>query len=209
LDEIGELPLNLQVKLLRVLQDREIVRIGGGQPIKVDTRILAGTNRNLQEMVDQKQFRLDLFYRLNVIPIRVPPLRERQEDIPVLANHFLNIFCAKYDMIKRLDGKVMDFLIDNPWPGNVRELENLIERMVVTSPGVLIGVGDLPAHFTHSVPSGDCELVPLREAVEKTERDLLQKAFRLCRSTYEVARVLDINQSTVVRKAAKYGIKSK
>ncbi len=209
LDEIGELPLNLQVKLLRVLQDREIVRIGGGQPIKVDTRILAGTNRNLQEMVDLKQFRLDLYYRLNVIPIRVPPLRERKEDIPVLANHFLNIFCGKYAMTKRLDRKVMDFLVENLWPGNVRELENLIERLVVTSPGVLIGVEDLPAHFTNKVASGDCELVPLREAVEKTERELLQKAFRLCRSTYEVARVLDINQSTVVRKAAKYGIKSK
>ncbi|WP_054693200.1 sigma 54-interacting transcriptional regulator [Syntrophomonas palmitatica] len=143
LDEIGELPLNLQVKLLRALQDREIVRVGGVTPIKVDIRILAGTNRNLAEMIDNKQFRLDLFYRLNVIPINVPPLRERLEDIPMLANYFLNFYNNKYALDKRIDNSVMEKLLDYSWPGNVRELENLIERLVITSVNNIISLRDL------------------------------------------------------------------
>ncbi|HBK54013.1 sigma 54-interacting transcriptional regulator [Syntrophomonas wolfei] len=209
LDEIGELPLNLQVKLLRFLQDKEMLRVGGEQPITVDVRILAGTNRNLVEMIANHQFRLDLYYRLNVIPIFVPPLRERPEDVPVLANYFLNAFNDKYQMNKRLHKSVIDVLMEYHWPGNVRELENLMERMVVTSINNIISMQDLPASF--KVPrlklDNEQDLLPLRQAVENTERELLEAAFARFRSSYQVAAALQVNQSTVIRKAAKYGIK--
>ncbi len=209
LDEIGELPLNLQVKLLRVLQDRQINRVGGRKPIKIDIRILAGTNRNLQEMVTNNQFRLDLFYRLNVIPVVVPPLRERKDDIPALTYFYLDVFNNKYHMNKRIHSNVMDAFQAYNWPGNVRELENLLERLVVTGMSELINTSDLPAAFDvkdkHTYIDGE-ELQPLREALESTERKLLEKAFSCCKSTYQIASALGINQSTVVRKAAKYGL---
>lgn len=210
LDEIGELPLGLQVKLLRALQDKEINRVGGTKPISVDIRVLAGTNRNLQEMVTNNTFRLDLYYRLNVIPIIVPPLRERKEDIPVLTNYFLNMFNNKYQMSRRIHRSVIDCFLEYDWPGNVRELENLLERLVVTSMHEVISIGDLPAAFEAKAPmaaiEGGNELLPLREALENTERQLLEKAFLTCKSTYQMARILGVNQSTIVRKAAKYGI---
>lgn len=209
LDEIGELPLNLQVKLLRALQDKEIMRVGGIEPIKVECRIIAGTNRDLLEMIEKGQFRLDLYYRLNVIPITVPPLRERQEDIPVLMNYFINIFNEKYGMKKRLDNSVYNCLVEYSWPGNVRELENLMERLVVTSINNIITIKDLPANIeTGSTQTeGGKRLIPLRQAVENTERELLENAFTRYRSSYQVAEVLKVNQSTVIRKAQKYGIK--
>lgn len=211
LDEIGDLPLNLQVKLLRVLQDKEINRVGGEQPIKVDIRILAGTNRNLVEMIANHQFRLDLYYRLNVIPIFVPPLRERREDIPVLANYFIEGFNQKYQMNKHLHKAVIDVLTEYEWPGNVRELENLMERLVVTSINNIINMQDLPASF--KIPpakvNSEQELIPLREAIENTERQLLINAFARYRSSYQVAEVLKVNQSTIIRKASKYGIRRK
>ncbi|MFA7149336.1 MAG: sigma 54-interacting transcriptional regulator, partial [Syntrophomonadaceae bacterium] len=209
LDEIGELPLNLQVKLLRALQDKEIMRVGGVESIKVECRIIAGTNRNLMEMIDKGQFRLDLYYRLNVIPIMVPPLRERQEDIPVLMNYFINVFNEKYGMKKRLDNSVYNCLVEYSWPGNVRELENLMERLLVTSINNIITIKDLPANIqTGSTQTEDGKrLIPLRQAVENTERKLLENAFTRYRSSYQVAEVLEVNQSTVIRKAQKYGIK--
>ncbi|MDD3270148.1 MAG: sigma 54-interacting transcriptional regulator [Syntrophomonadaceae bacterium] len=211
LDEIGDMPLNLQVKLLRVLQDKEINRVGGEQPIKVDLRILAGTNRNLVEMIANHQFRLDLYYRLNVIPILVPPLRERREDIPVLANYFIEGFNQKYQMNKHLHKAVIDVLTEYEWPGNVRELENLMERLVVTSINNIINMQDLPASF--KIPpvkvNSEQELIPLREAIENTERQLLKNAFARYRSSYQVAEVLKVNQSTIIRKASKYGIRRK
>ncbi|NLW92563.1 MAG: sigma 54-interacting transcriptional regulator [Syntrophomonadaceae bacterium] len=209
LDEIAELPLNLQVKLLRVLQDHEIVRVGGVEPIKVDIRVLTGTNRNLTEMVDKKEFRLDLFYRLNVIPIFVPPLRERQEDIPILAKLFINNINNKYQMEKHLDQRVIERFMDYSWPGNVRELENLVERLAITSINNVITIGDLPINmitgsFAEKEPA---RILPLKAALEKTERNLLETAYHQYKSTYQVARALEVNQSTIVRKAAKYGLK--
>lgn len=210
LDEIGDMPLNLQVKLLRVLQDKEITRVGGIRPIKVDIRILTGTNRKLSEMINNGQFRQDLYYRLNVVPIHVPALRERREDIPVLARYFLDYFNKKYltaDTCKVLDPEVIDCFMKHDWPGNVRELENLVERLIVTTAQTQISVKDLPPWLDKSYPGhSDSGSISLRGAVEDTERKLLQYAFSRYKSTYEVARVLDINQSTVVRKAAKYGI---
>jgi PAS domain S-box-containing protein/TyrR family helix-turn-helix protein len=209
LDEIGELPLKLQVKLLRVLQDRTIMRVGGIKPIKIECRVIAGTNRDLTTMIDNNQFRLDLFYRLSVIPVTVPPLRDREEDIPVLMNYFLNIFNQKYSMNKRIDTGVYNMLTDYKWPGNVRELENLMERLVVTCLNDIITVDDLPSDIrSHTMlPLAPKRLMPLKQALENTERELLKKAFATYCSSYQIAQVLGVNQSTVVRKAKKYGIK--
>ena len=211
LDEIGDMPLSLQVKLLRVLQDKQITRVGGIRPIKVDIRILTGTNRNLNEMIVRRQFRQDLYYRLNVVPIHVPALRERREDIPVLTNYFMEYFNKKYlsrGTAKHLAPEVVACFMKHDWPGNVRELENLIERLIVTTAQNNIGLEDLPPWLDRSPlsDSGVPGRISLRCAVEDTERKLLQYAFARYKSTYEVARVLEINQSTVVRKAAKYGI---
>ncbi len=209
LDEIGELPLSLQVKLLRVLQNKEIFRVGGIKSFKVDTRILAGTNQDLMEMVNQQKFRLDLYYRLNVIPITVPPLRERLEDTPALANFFLEIFNQKYRMNKRFHKDVIDCFLEYDWPGNVRELENLTERLVVTTNNDLILSSDLPVAINMVLLRSNPEkgLWPLKRTVENAERQLLEKAYKRYKSTYQIAQVLEVNQSTVVRKAAKYGIK--
>ncbi|NLL86064.1 MAG: sigma 54-interacting transcriptional regulator [Syntrophomonadaceae bacterium] len=211
LDEIGELPLGLQVKLLRVLQNKEISRIGGSKSFKVDTRIVAGTNQDLMGMIEQQKFRLDLYYRLNVIPITVPPLRERMEDIPVLANHFLEIFNQKYRMNKRFQKDVIDCFMEYHWPGNVRELENLTERLMVTSNDRIIKTTDLPGHINKLRQKNDNDkaLCSLRQTVENAERQLLEKAFKRYKTTYQIAQALGINQSTVVRKAAKYGIKTR
>ena len=135
LDEIGELPLDLQVKLLRVIQDRKIMPIGGKEPVDVDIRIIAATNRDLEEMVNQKKFREDLYYRLNVIPIVIPPLRERKEDIPGLILVLLDHYNKKFGFNKKFTPEVTRLLIKHDWPGNIRELENMIERLVVTSGG--------------------------------------------------------------------------
>jgi transcriptional regulator with PAS, ATPase and Fis domain len=212
LDEIGDMPLSLQVKLLRVLQDKEITRVGGIKKQIIDVRILAGTNRNLADLITRNEFRQDLFYRLNVVPIRVPTLRERREDIPVLADYFMDYFIKKYcieNIDKNLDPNVIDCFMEHDWPGNVRELENLIERLIVTADHDKISVDDLPFWLNKSYQNGEdseSESQSLRCAIEDTERKLLENAFSRCKSTYEVARILDINQSTVVRKAAKYGI---
>ena len=147
LDEIGEMPLALQSKLLRVLQEREIMRVGGSKPIKVDIRIIAATNRRLEECVEAKTFREDLFFRLNVLPIRLPALRQRRSDIPLLVNHFVNVYNPRLG--KSLAGvtpEAMQALENYPWPGNVRELENVIQRAMILATGNLIRLEDLPAN---------------------------------------------------------------
>jgi PAS domain S-box-containing protein len=210
LDEISELPLDLQVKLLRVLQDKKVMRIGGTQPIQVDFRIITGSNANLMEMVQKKQFRADLYYRCNVVPMHVPPLRERIDDIPVLCAHFLDMFNQKYKLIKRLDPEVMQSFLRYEWPGNVRELRNLIERLVVTTMHDLITLSDLADWAQVDSPLiEDDEVGSLKEAVDATERRLLQAAFQKCNTTYEAAELLGISQASVVRKAQKYGITKK
>ncbi|HWP98449.1 MAG TPA: sigma 54-interacting transcriptional regulator [Syntrophomonadaceae bacterium] len=210
LDEIGELPYNLQVKLLRFLQNKEITRIGGSGPFKVDVRVLAATNRNLLEMVKAKLFREDLYYRLNVVPLMMPPLRDRKEDIPGLVSHFLQIFNRKYQMTKRISPDVVAAFMRYDWPGNVRELENLIERMLVVTSGDLIDVHHLPSHLEPQDDWGPKVVVtgilPYREAIESLERQLIEKAYRHFRTTRQMAAELQVNASTIVRKAAKYGI---
>jgi len=208
LDEISELPLDLQVKLLRVLQDKTVMRIGGTQTIQVDFRIITGSNADLMQMVQKKLFRADLFYRLNVVPIYVPPLRDRIDDIPFLCAHFLDIFNQKYKLNKRLSPEVMQVFIQYDWPGNVRELRNLIERLVVTTKHELINISDL-TNWTKLAPAliADADEVrPMQEALEATERKMLMAAFQRCSTTYEAAKLLGISQASVVRKAKKFGI---
>ncbi len=146
LDEIGDIPLHLQVKLLRAIQEKEIFRVGGTKPIKIDVRIIAVTNKNLDQMVRQGEFREDLYYRLNVIPIHVPSLRERPEDIPLLIRHFLWHFNQRYNYRKEFEPEVIEVLMRYNWPGNIRELENLVERLVVTSSTEKIGLQHLPSY---------------------------------------------------------------
>lgn len=215
LDEIAELPLSLQVKLLRVLQSKEITRVGGTTPFNVDVRIIAATNRDLLEMVKNQQFRGDLYYRLNVLPVYVPPLRERKDDIPSLVVHFMKLFNRKYQLTKRVSPEVVDIFMEHDWPGNVRELENLIERLVVITPGDTITWEDLPTHllpeFTESANGTTSQvlvsgIIPLKDAVASVEKQILEQAYMKHRTARQMARELKVDVSTVVRKAAKYGI---
>ena len=211
LDEIGEVPLNLQVKLLRFLQGKEIIRVGGKNYINVDVRIVTATNRVLLEMVQKKQFREDLYYRLNVVPVQIPPLRDRKEDIPALVAHFIQLFNRKYKKNKRISSGVVDILMQYDWPGNIRELENLIERMVVITIEDIITSEDLPSHLRDTVGVSSSYIlvsgiVPLREAIESVEKQLLEKVYAKYRTTRQMAKELNVDASTVVRKAAKYHI---
>ncbi|NLB88574.1 MAG: sigma 54-interacting transcriptional regulator, partial [Syntrophomonadaceae bacterium] len=212
LDEIGEFPLNLQGSLLRVLQEGEITRIGGTSPVKVNVRIIAATNRNLAEMVERNEFRKDLFYRLNVIPLYVPPLRERKEEIPELIEYFLNLFNMKYNLNKRFHPKLIKKLVEYNWPGNVRELKNFIERAVVISEDALITEDQLPQISDLGIGSEGLFIDPgsqinLKEAIEKFEKELLNKYIAHYKTTRKTAAALGVSQTTIWRKAAQYGIK--
>lgn len=175
LDEIGDMPLSLQVKLLRVLQDKEIERLGGEKVIKVDVRIVAATNKSLEDLVKEGKFREDLYYRLNVVPIRVPPLRERKEDIPLLVDYFLNKYNRQHKKNVRLTAKALDALIAYDWPGNIRELENTIQRIVVIHEGV-VDLRDLPADIVSPLKDVGDDLVDLPAQIEATEREKIIQA---------------------------------
>ncbi|AST57915.1 PAS modulated sigma54 specific transcriptional regulator, Fis family [Thermoanaerobacterium thermosaccharolyticum] len=211
LDEIGELPLLLQVKLLRVLQEREFMRVGGIKPRKVDVRIIAATNKDLKKLVDEGKFREDLYYRLNVIPITIPPLRERLEDIPVLTYYFLDMYNKKYSFSKQITNEVIETFIKYDWPGNVRELENVVERAVIISESNFIRNNDLPSELTNIKENSNSldgiyvsKLMPLKKASALLEYQLIKKALDENGSTYKAAKVLDVDQSTIVRKLQKY-----
>lgn len=204
LDEIGELPLNMQAKLLQVIQEKRLMRLGGTRMIAVDVRIIAATNRDLQAMVREGTFRADLYYRLNVIPIYIPPLRERKDDIIPLAYFFLEKFNNKYGLKKILSEEVKEALLSYDWPGNVRELENLIERLVVTSTDDVITCKDLPDNIKECVNSDTSLMSPLKQIMEEYEKKIILDAYKKYRNTYKVAEVLGVNQSTVVRKIKKY-----
>jgi formate hydrogenlyase transcriptional activator len=156
LDEVGEIPLELQAKLLRVLQEQEFERLGSPRTIRVDVRLVAATNRNLARMVEEGRFRSDLFYRLNVFPLLVPPLRERPEDIPLLVRHFTHLHAKEYNKcIADIAGKTMDALCRYHWPGNVRELANLIERGVILSRGSTLEIPLVELKPSNEPPSGE------------------------------------------------------
>lgn len=207
LDEVSELPLSVQVKLLRAIQDKKILPVGATKQRKVDFRIIAATNRDLEALAREGKFRDDLYFRLNVVPLVVPPLRERRQDIIPLANTFREKFCKVYSLEREFSPEVLGAFLDYEWPGNVRELENLVERLVVTSPGVQITLADLPSHLFRRDSGSPMVMVrgvlPLREAVVQLEQQLIQNALREYGSTYKAAKALGIDQSTLARKAKK------
>ncbi|KAB2336232.1 PAS domain S-box protein [Cytobacillus depressus] len=210
LDEVGELPLALQVKLLRVLQEKQIQRIGATKPINVDVRLIAATNRNLKKMVEKGEFREDLYYRLNVIPISIPPLRARKQDILPLVQYFLKKFNEKYHLSKEFDRGLKEFLYHYPWPGNVRELSNMVERLILTVPAKTLTVEDLPFEYQKKedvpVPIHYTSRMTLKEATEIAEREILALAVQRYDSTYKMAEELGTSQSTIVRKLQKYNL---
>ncbi|MCM3115009.1 sigma 54-interacting transcriptional regulator [Neobacillus sp. MER 74] len=208
LDEIGEMPIHLQVKLLRVLQEQEVIPIGSTTPIKVNVQIIAATNKKLEKMVEEGTFREDLFYRLNVIPIHIPPLRERTEDISLLAFHFLQQLNERYDRNYHLTPDAINVLEFYPWPGNVRELQNIIERLVVTAEHPSID-----AEFVSQFLSTGLEhkkmkpvftrVIPLQEAIDHVEEQLIVMAMNQYKTTTKAAKALGISQSSVSRKYQK------
>lgn len=193
LDEIGDMPLPLQTKLLRVLQQRELMRIGGSRPIRLDIRVIASTNKDLQEEVRQGRFREDLFYRLNVVPLEIKPLRERPEDIPYLAERFCQSFNKKYGKDARISDEAMQLILAYRWPGNIRELENLIERIVVTSPGGVVTRGTV---YNALNPGGMrlggrvMEDATLRQQVSAFEREVILHTVERAGSIRKAARLL-------------------
>lgn len=211
LDEIGELSLSLQTKLLSLIQDKEFYRIGGKNKICIDVRIIAATNKNLETMVKNKTFREDLFYRLNVVPINVPSLKDRKDDVLPLINMFLNKFNDKYSMNKTLSKDCLNLLINYSWPGNVRELENIIERIVILSDEDIINKSDLPneillkEHKSFSLNFKDG--FSLNKILDEYEKSILLSTKEICCSTLEIAEKLQIDRSTVRRKLNKHNIK--
>lgn len=205
LDEIGDLPPGLQAKFLKVLQDHEIYRIGGRKPIQLDIRIICATNQDLNKLIAAGRFREDLYYRINRMPLTIPPLRDRREDIIHLANRFLQIFNQKYQSNKKFSLEVCKSLESHDWPGNVRELENLMERLVITTERDIITTADLPAQFT-TVETGDPHrITSLKEILGEVEKDVLNRAIKNYGSR-KAAELLGIDYSTLKRKIKKYSI---
>lgn len=212
LDEVAELPASSQVKLLRFLEDGSITRLGGTVPRKVNVRVLAATHRDLPQMVEEGTFRLDLFYRLNVIPVTVPPLRERHDCILPLLRHYVDHFAEKSGVRRRLSRAAVDALIDYPFPGNVRELMNLCERLVVMSDTEMIGLVDLPPSVLEQTDAQN--LMPvhwhagvgLNQIVAEVEREVLSAAQERYASQAEIAEALGVNQSTIARKLKRYDL---
>jgi PAS domain S-box-containing protein len=209
LDEIADLSLDVQAKLLNALQEKVIYRLGGITPIPVDIRVIAATNKCLKELVRQGKFREDLFWRLNVVPLEIPPLRARREDIIPLVSAFLARLNHKYGLHKRIDPEVLRRLMEYDWPGNVRELGNVIERAYVMATGRVITVTDLPPELnnTGNTQAGAAkELTTLKEAMQKLEAEMIKQAFTYYKSSVGVAKALGISQPTAWRKIRRYGL---
>lgn len=210
LDEIAELPLEMQAKILAILQDRQIFRIGSTKPKQVNLRVISATNRNLKKMVAEGTFREDLFYRLNVIPLEIPPLRSRKEDILTLLTYFTSFFCEKYNIKKDIDRKVLHALQNYRWPGNVRELSNLVERLLVTTPQKKISLAELGDYDLYSQFAGAAEgldfsgeIGSLKDMVANFETTIVLKALKKCKSRSEAANLLGISLSSLMRRIRK------
>jgi DNA-binding NtrC family response regulator len=211
LDEIGEVPLTLQAKLLRVIEDREVRPLGSNQSEKIDVRLISASNQVLEDLIHENRFRQDLYYRLNVIRIDLPPLRERAEDIPLLVEHFIRKFADNVQhRVAGIDKEALALLIGHRWPGNVRELEHTIERAVLLGKGSTIGVNDLPPQLSGADP----RKLPLAEAVARsfTLRDLEREYIeRVLENTggnkSEAAKILGVDRTTLYRKLEEYKLK--
>jgi len=211
LDEIAELPLPSQVKLLRFLEDGRITRLGGTNSKNIDVRVLAATHRDLEQMVEEGVFRLDLYYRLNVIPIQVPAVRERRDCVIPLIRHYIDFFSRQSGQKKRLTRAALDALASYPFPGNVRELMNICERLVVMSETETIDLPDLPAQVAQRSESLDFnnidwpEGMTLQKALDRVEKQILEKARQRYGNQTEIANALGVNQSTIARKLKRHG----
>jgi transcriptional regulator with PAS, ATPase and Fis domain len=200
LDEIGEMSVSLQVKLLRALETRAVRRIGSRMQIPVDIRVIAATHRDLKTMVEEGRFREDLYYRLNVVSIEIPPLRERREDIPVFALRFLRLFNEQYGQNKKITEAVMEEMTSYDWPGSVRHLRNVIENMVVISHNECLQPDDLPWNRDAAPAEPVDEDMSLHTQLALAERRILEEAKRAYGSSRKMAEALRVNQSTIVRK---------
>ncbi|MBR6473633.1 MAG: sigma-54-dependent Fis family transcriptional regulator [Firmicutes bacterium] len=217
LDEIGELPLEMQAKLLRVIQDGEFYRVGGVTPVKTNVRIISATNRDLEKMVEGGGFRRDLYYRLNVVPIIIPKLNERREDIPGLVEHFLRKYGDKFGKTRSISPWAMDYLKEQPWEGNIRELENVVQRLIISARGREITLADVMSEMKGNPPRDEV-LTPDNESVEEDpeldletavneyEKSLIRYAIEKYGSTRKAAKAVGISQTQLVRKKKKYGI---
>jgi len=208
LDEVGSMRLDLQAKILRALQEREVERVGGTRTIKIDVRVIAATNRDLKKAVEDGSFREDLYYRLNVVPITLPDLKDRQEDIPLLANHFVQKFGQESNPgIREISKEAMAILLSHAWPGNVRELENVIERAVTLGRGPAIQPGDLPPHLAGG--ANPLERALAKEAtLEDLEKDYIAMILHRTRGhQIRAASILGIDRRTLYRKIRRYGIR--
>lgn len=220
LDEIGDMSLKTQAKVLRIIQERKFERVGGTRAIEVDVRIIAATNKVLEEEIRAGKFREDLFYRLNVVPFTVPPLRERREDIPLLVDHFMEMFCRREGMERKtITAEAMDLLRNSPWPGNVRELKNVVERLVIMTPGKTITAGHIPASVACGEPPREGTpgrlvsvfgMASLREAREEFEKEfILQKLEEHNWNISKTAEAIELERSNLYRKMKTYGIDAK
>ena len=218
LDEIGELPLEMQAKLLRVIQDGEFYRVGGTTPIKTNVRIISATNRDLEKFVEEGRFRRDLYYRLNVVPIKIPRLCDRPEDIPALVSHFLNKYGEKFGTRREINESAMDYLKQLQWPGNIRELENSVQRLMISSEGEIITLMDVMRETHGDLFGGNVGIsdeedgdstkpeLNLQTAVDEYEKGLIQYACEKYGSTRKAAKAVGISQTQLVRKKKKYGL---
>lgn len=215
LDEIGELPLEMQAKLLRAIQDGEFYRVGGTSPVKTNVRIISATNKDLEKLVEEGSFRRDLYYRLNVVPIRIPSLAERTDDIPALVSHFLEKYGQKFGVKREIDDNAIEYLKQQQWPGNIRELENMVQRFIISSQGETITLMDvvkekhgelfeyLPDEETDEVQQSE---INLQKAVEEYECGLIKYAYEKYGSTRKAAKAIGISQTQMVRKKKKYNL---
>jgi two-component system NtrC family response regulator len=210
LDEIGELQLDLQVRLLRLLQQREIEKIGATNMIRVDVRVIAATHRDLEALVAEGKFREDLYYRLAVIPITVPPLRERPGDVAELVNHFFDRTKTRYGRPElQLPRSLMPYMLNYRWPGNVREVENLMERLVLLSRSNEVTLADLPERLRHDGPREEAQKDRsiVATGLKTVERDLILQVLRQCNwNKSKAARELDISRKTLLYRMGKYGL---
>jgi transcriptional regulator with GAF, ATPase, and Fis domain len=217
LDEVGELPLSLQAKLLRVLQDGEVRPVGTDHPVAVQVRVITATNKELSHLVEKGLFREDLFFRLQVIPIHLPPLRARRSDIPILTQHFLDKANNKHSLTVTISREAMIYLWEYDWPGNIRELENLVERLVILSENTVAEWQDLPVNIRSFVsdkknpqPTHSGEQVDLRVATDQLQLRLMDEALRLTNGNKSAAaKMLGLKRTTLVAKLRKQSIRSK
>lgn len=208
LDEIGDMPFNMQVKLLRVLQEKEIERVGGTKTIPIDVRVIAATNQPLEELVKEDKFRMDLYYRLNVVELKIPPLRYRKDDIPDLIKYLINKLSIRMGCsVPSIEQKALDIMMAYHWPGNIRELENVLERCLNFVENGIIRSSNLPYHIKNSELNNDGRILLLKEALEETEKLAISNALDICKGNkIKAAKMLGISRAGIYQKIEKYGL---